>query len=448
MASSITRKKVFLFGAGAVIDWAGPRTICDREKLTMLPDHLPPHEKSNRVCCLTHLLLETGFENKHGEKVSASIFKNLQQRGISKDRLNFETIISFVEDLFSYYANEPEKRLGILGDQSPSEWIKDLFHFKTEPVGKGLYHYSFTIPGREFPHEHGVKVGTPPEQLFCKFLFHEMLSGIVGHVSKYSYWSNTRDNIVVNATNEKLNHAFILWMQSFVNLDYSLRMYTLNYDSIFRHLLEQVDVEVFDGFEKADSGFEERGLHVPDPGGILSNDNGHIHYNLHGCSDWRVEDINDSGMPSYQYFRSGAPHIESSEAVVEFEKGRRLLLSNIISGYQKVQRTYVTPFRQMLASFDHDCLEAEEIFLIGYSYADEHINEIIRNAKKYKPDIKITVINPTFNNDQFMVDFLLHWGHPVQFIYEKVGDEVIASQYNFKGIAKTFGEFLLSNLKV
>lgn len=437
-------KKVFLFGAGAALDWGGPKTVCNGEKLAFLPDHLPPHEISNRVCCLTHMIRETGFLNKQRIPVAESIYAHLQQRGIPAEQLNFETIVSFIEELFSYYAGSQKKGLGIFAEGKLPKWIRDLFRYRTKQAGERTSHYSFSIPGRKYPNDYRVPPEILPEQKFLEYLFHDMLSGIIGHVSKYAYWSPTHGGVVVNGFNEAINNAFCQWMKGFAEAGNSIRMYTLNYDRIFKHLLTEAGVDVFEGFGTKEGEVDEPGLFVPDPVRITSGQDKHIFYNLHGCMDWRVEDENINGIATYQYFLSSAPHIETSLSIVELEKGKKILLSNIVSGYQKVQRTYLTPIRQMLASFDKDCLDADEIFLIGYSYSDEHINEVVRNAKKYNPAIKITLINPSFDDHHFLMNFLLHWGQHQFGTYRREGNRVFADRYHCTAIEQTFGEFLFS----
>lgn len=52
-------RNIFLFGAGAVIDWGAPKTICDGDKLTFLPER-NSEKIENRICCLTHLIGDSG----------------------------------------------------------------------------------------------------------------------------------------------------------------------------------------------------------------------------------------------------------------------------------------------------------------------------------------------------------------------------------------------------
>lgn len=54
-------RNIFLFGAGAVIDWRAPKTLCDGDKLTRLPER-NCEIIGNRICCLTHLRTANRYE--------------------------------------------------------------------------------------------------------------------------------------------------------------------------------------------------------------------------------------------------------------------------------------------------------------------------------------------------------------------------------------------------
>ena len=221
-----------------------------------------------------------------------------------------------------------------------------------------------------------------------------------------------------------------------------IRMYTLNYDRLFKNILEKEGMEIFEGFDLENlyaEGVNKCPLNIKR---IIMDTKSDCYYNLHGCANWHIDETNENQLPGYQYWMTGAPNLRNSSAYIEIEKGRKLLLTNIITGYQKVQRTALSPFRQMFSAFDRDCTLADEIFVVGYSYADEHINDIIRNARRYNPQVKITLINPSFEDEQFMFKFLLNWGKVKDFIYQNQGDDVVSEQYNILPIRSTFYEFL------
>jgi hypothetical protein len=57
----------------------------------------------------------------------------------------------------------------------------------------------------------------------------------------------------------------------------------------------------------------------------------------------------------------------------------------------------ITPFKQMQSSFDKDCFFADEIYIIGYSFGDEHINMSIKTAIKYNSTLKIHIVDPSYD---------------------------------------------------
>jgi hypothetical protein len=79
--------------------------------------------------------------------------------------------------------------------------------------------------------------------------------------------------------------------------------------------------------------------------------------------------------------------------IVEIDKGKDVMLTNIITGYQKSLRGLLSPFRQMQSAFDKDCIFADHIFVVGYSLGDEHINQSIKTALRYNKNVKLIIID-------------------------------------------------------
>ncbi|NQU85066.1 MAG: hypothetical protein HQ541_04835, partial [Mariniphaga sp.] len=72
------KRNVFLFGADAVFDWNGPTT---KE--------------------LTKKLIKIGFKASNGKTITYHIAKTLNKLDYE---LNFETILSVIEELIVYYS--------------------------------------------------------------------------------------------------------------------------------------------------------------------------------------------------------------------------------------------------------------------------------------------------------------------------------------------------------
>lgn len=118
------------------------------------------------------------------------------------------------------------------------------------------------------------------------------------------------------------------------------------------------------------------------------------------------------------------------------------MLTNIITGYQKTQKVTLSPFRQMYASFDRDCILADEIFIIGYSFGDAHINECLKIALRCNPEVHITIVEPYFMSNslnlKLALEFFPHSPFQTQFTkinestYQYLGGKVTICTLGFK----------------
>lgn len=88
------KRKVFLFGAGAVLDWEAPSTSC-----------------------LTDAIIQSGFLIADQSKtVTQLLYETLINRNENLEKIvNFETIINAIEELIVHYANL-------------HEWERNPFH--------------------------------------------------------------------------------------------------------------------------------------------------------------------------------------------------------------------------------------------------------------------------------------------------------------------------------
>lgn len=174
------KKAVVLFGAGAVIDWGGPRTICNREIYTKIPD--PNGQTRDRPCCLTHVVTATGFKNRKGERITERIYQDLGGR---KNNINFENIINVIEDLYKYYSI---KQIGNADNLYSiidfSTLLEDYSHFE---VKEGESFYKIKIPSNNFSDDDFVQKTISPYAKFFEILLKDVLTTIHAHISKYSH---------------------------------------------------------------------------------------------------------------------------------------------------------------------------------------------------------------------------------------------------------------------
>ncbi len=438
----IPKKAVILFGAGAVLDWGAPKTICNGTGLTYLKEH-GSDQIRNRVCCLTHLITETGFKSRDGNRVTKNIYDLLAGKNENEQKeINFETVVDFIDELFNYYAGSSliKESKNIQSFLDLKSLTEGLFYF--EVTNKTTSTYTLNIPEFEYDTEKYIPISVSPEKKYCELLLKNLYQGIIGHISKYSYHTNV-NSAIYREVNKIQNQTFIDWCKKYIKMGYCLRLHTLNYDRIFKILLQDQDINVFEGFDLKTSSTNPGQSIFPNLNRIATDFTSHVFYNLHGSGYWDISNENENQLPGYQVYLTGVPELNYRSAIVEISKNRWVLVSNIITGYQKVLKTAFSPFRQMLSAFDRDCIEADKLFLIGYSYGDEHINDIIRNARKFNPKMEIVVVNPSFNDEDFMFKFLLHWGSPAGMIYQNEGERTITSNdFKVKIIQKTFLEFL------
>jgi len=106
------------------------------------------------------------------------------------------------------------------------------------------------------------------------------------------------------------------------------------------------------------------------------------------------------------------------------------------------------PYKQMQASFDRDCILCERLYIIGYSFGDEHINESIKTALRYNVGIQIIIIDPGLADHKVRERFLLKYFAflpPQSPTIDEVNDKLFwCCNGAFQMYAMTFDEFLLA----
>ncbi|HTO14798.1 MAG TPA: hypothetical protein VLZ83_03465 [Edaphocola sp.] len=374
------QRNVLLFGAGAVIDWKAPFTYQ-----------------------LTDLVRRSGFlitDNK--TTITDFIYKQLKESNNYSDAdINFETIINVIEELIVYYSsfNARQKLPSIPHIIFSSKFEDELLNFSIEG-GIAKHGFKLEIPTgirSEFS-KSAVNYETP-EQFFFQQLVEKILTDIIKSILKYA--GNSK---VLSEDNAEMNGLFSKWINKINGIDI-LRMYSLNYDRIFKIILEKLNEHfpIFEGFDCKNT-LEYSSNLTPNVRRILEDTDCNVHYNLHGSAFWKVEARDDNQLPNPAFYLSEAPFLlvnSYENAIWQSEKGKTIMLTNIITGYQKTQKGIFPPFKQMQAAFDKDCCFADNIYIVGYSFNDEHINASIKTAIQYNKDLKIIIIEPNYTKNDF-----------------------------------------------
>ncbi len=365
--------KIFLFGAESIIDWGGPST--------------------NK---LTEHIRKIGYPIKNSkQKLTDYIYQTLLNNGYEEVEINFETIISVIEELAIYFSefNAKNQTPSLLRNFLNNNEIEEILDFSIRG-GERKYGYRLNIPeNMEYAFSSFARNNENPIQFYLQHLISEIISTISGLVSEYSYHTNSRSVIEVESKNS-IN--FIKWIAK-IGDENNLRLYTLNYDRVFKVLLENANIKCFEGFYSSGEVSDLNGLRC-DIKRIVKDDNINVHYNLHGSAFWKVIPSNKSQLPSPELVYVGFPNLQINDEIanVQIEKGKPIFLTNIISGYQKAQKSMISPFKQMHFSFDRDCLSSNHVFIIGYSFSDEHINQCLKTAFRYNNKLKVEIIDPNF----------------------------------------------------
>jgi len=366
-----SNRNIFLFGAGAVRDWGGPKTND-----------------------LTETIVKSGFKAKDDQTITSHIYQVLIDNGYS---VNFETILSVIEELIIYYSG--------IKHTSPKNSFHNLFFNQNKITSSFLNYsingdvnsnYSLNIPYDEASSSKNARSNKNPDQFFYELLLINLHTEIGAKVSKYDFHSLNKQDVIESLDKQELNNNFSKWINKFIGHDEIVRLYTLNYDRLNKVILENRGLPVFEGFDSKTIIPYNHKI-VPNVKRIIEDTDCVCSYNLHGCSDWKLEILNNykNYLPVLKVGTQLAFNYYDYP-VFETEHGKPAILTNIIAGYQKTQRSALIPYKQMQASFDRDCLLADNIFIIGYSFGDEHINESIRMSLIYNSKLTIHVIDCGF----------------------------------------------------
>lgn len=364
-------RSAFLFGAGAMMEWNGPSTSE-----------------------LTRITRETGFTIKDSDqKVTDYIFQKLKEKGFDSEDTNFETIINVIEELSVYYSefNSKKETPSVLRAFLDDSHLEEIFDYAIKG-GQRKHGYELKISNSTFPSNKSLDNETPT-QFYLQHLLSEILTNISDRISKYAYHT---DGHSVIQKDSQISLDFRNWMSSMENSDV-LRLYTLNYDRIFKILLLEQGIDCFEGFYPSGNTSDFAGLRCDVPK-IVEDMESHIYYNLHGSAFWKVVKYNRLNLLHPEISFNGVPNLQVNNLVstLQIERGKSLFLTNIITGYQKAQKSMISPFKQMQAAFDRDCLKADKLFIIGYSFGDEHINESIKIALRHNTNLKLEIVDPGF----------------------------------------------------
>lgn len=369
-------RNVVLFGAGAAIPWNGPST----NYITKI--FLNEEISGSRHCDYRPLRLIHDF----------LIYKFRQKKDYYAGFVNFEDLINVVEELILYYSDR---------SKMSRDYIPSIFKLSQELESDLSTFYRGENPFN-----------------FWKVVLNDILRTVTSLVNEYSYHYSGSDSKIFptngsHCEKEKsdgriaLNGWFKSWAHSLAVSGGTIRAYTLNYDRLFKELFQwALEAEVFEGVDNLDKSFFNLRS-------ILKDRDVHCHYNLHGSIYWHPFEKSQHELNDWRFKLDKVPYWLSDHPempLITIEQGRSFLLSNIVAGYRKSQRTLTPPFKQINTSFEIDCCDGDNLYLIGYSFSDQHINSCVRSYIDKKSTLKIHIIDPKYRamkNSEVLSDIVV-----------------------------------------
>jgi hypothetical protein len=107
----------------------------------------------------------------------------------------------------------------------------------------------------------------------------------------------SRYSVIYKEANSIQNKLFIDWCKKHLDDGFCLRMHTLNYDRIFKVLLQDQNISVFEGFDLETSSTYPGQYVMPDLKKISTDFSSNVFYNLHGSAYWDFADENLNQLP-------------------------------------------------------------------------------------------------------------------------------------------------------
>ena len=356
------KKILILLGAGTAIPWGAPTTEC-----------------------ITKKIINSGkFINNHEIKIGEFIYNELKMHiqvapELTEKSINFESIINVVEILINNLA----KANLILGNG----------FLEIKPLVENIFNEEYLYNWQKNNEFEGFE-----KQFILQSIHNEFYNNVKIAIEKY----------IPNFTNEKnIYNQFLRNLISSLQEEYFLRIYTLNYDNMFPAICTD-NSHFFNGFfEKPDRNTKK---FKPDISGIITRRNENCFFNLHGSiyySFWEpdetIEDIPDYYCLCNEPYNFGDPN-------QSFKNG--ILFTPFITGFNKIQKTSFEPFKAFSTSFYLDCLDADVVLVIGYSFSDDYINSVLKNSTILKKS-HIVIIGSNCENVSEIND-------KVQNIYNKI----------------------------
>jgi hypothetical protein len=372
---------VVLLGAGAAIPWGGIASEDIKQSFMDIP-------------------------NKRYRPINKLIFDLIEQFGI-KDA-NFETFLAALEEILNYVLSVTTEGKNV----SNTSFIPSIFRFKKSIIK--LLRNKNEKEKREY----------------CYEIFKDYTNKVITEINGYN-------SKALDEQYKKLNKNFLSFTKYFLNKNYSVKYYTTNYDNLIPQILSQ-NCKIYEGFHDSPSKKKRFKYDL-----WLFRKARLSHFNIHGSIFFHY---NFSGG-KYEMIYDDSKCYDLSDALYNDygNPNENLIVSPIITGYNKTQRAANQPFNLGFNAFANDCNDCHALCIVGYSVSDPHINAILSsyiswNRARFiyvtqcennfeielsKLNDKITRMSKRESDDTWIHDNRKH-------IYKKGFEEFLQSKSNWK----------------
>jgi len=368
------KRYVVLTGAGAAIPFGGPTT--------------------REITC--DIVGDSMFKAKDGRTLGKYLVDRISDE-MYEDQANFETLIEIAEEL-RFRASEIDPNIG--GDpQFPSSMIYDL----DSEFWRDVLSFEEIYDKRQG----GYLSGGDPVALdfpniywfFFDVLIKKWMNIVIQRVSDYS----------TSCSDQRLAQKYQIFL-GHLQEEGTLRHYTLNYD---RMVPEITSEEVFDGFGELREDSDGDDYRIRRPNRIRCDGTTDCAYNLHGSVFFRERSCTDT--PEIDSRRSRwvctPDKVNASIGSSRSDSDERRPPMHITTGLRKPSRMLTLPNRPFYQRFGLDCADADVFIIVGYSFSDHHVNELIQERVELG-EAEVWYVghntefegNPWMDMDQFFID--------------------------------------------
>jgi len=193
----------------------------------------------------------------------------------------------------------------------------------------------------------------------------------------YDHLSTEENKVLTDPSKILITKKFFSWL-NLLNLSSVAEVFTPNYDLIFESSLEELQLPFFDGFVGSNEPFflpesieKNNSKNYPPQSWIRI-------WKIHGSLGWFWKECNGK----YSVVRLGRNAKTESN-------GKEIV---IYPSKEKYESSRKQPFLSYLDRLKNSLVESDGLFIFcGYSFGDEHINEIIFNGLKFNKRLHVII---------------------------------------------------------